>query len=327
MKQLKKLLCLFVVPLMAACGGSDDGQVTAPTVPRTNPMLADPTIFEHNGTYYLYGTKNNPNIQGQGFLVYTSTDLENWTGSAGAQGGFAFRQGDGYGTTGFWAPQVFEHNGTFYMAYTANEKIAFAQSDSPLGPFTNSGNALPGTGNQIDPFVFFEDGVPYLYHVRLTNGNRIFVAEMEPDFSAIKPETLTECISATEPWENTENVGWTVTEGPTVFKQGDLYYMLYSANDFRNRDYAVGYATSLSPFGPWEKNTGSPFISRNIVGQPGPGHGDLFYDTAGNMQYVFHTHFNNAQVDPRRTAIVQIALQGGVVQVAPGAEMHYVLTE
>jgi xylan 1,4-beta-xylosidase len=72
-----------------------------------------------------------------------------------------------------------------------------------------------------------------------------------------------------------------------VFKQGDVYYMLYSANDFRNKDYAVGYATSNSPFGPWDKENNSPFISRSIIGQPGTGHGDLFYDAQGNMQYVF----------------------------------------
>ncbi|SFQ22285.1 Glycosyl hydrolases family 43 [Flavobacterium akiainvivens] len=323
------MLLLLVVPFMVNCGGSDDGggQVTNPLAPRVNPMLADPTIFAHNGVYYLYGTKNNPNIQGEGFLVYTSTDLENWEGPAGAHDGFAFKKGDGYGTTGFWAPQIFQHNNKFYMAYTANEQIAIAEADSPLGPFTNNGTQIPSTGNQIDPFVFFENGTPYLYHVRLVNGNKIFVAEMEADLSAIKPETLTECITATKPWENTENVGWSVTEGPTVFKQGDLYYMLYSANDFRNKDYAVGYATSSSLYGPWDKENNSPIISRNILSQPGTGHGDLFYDTAGNMQYVFHTHFNNNMVDPRKTAVVQLAMQNGTIAVAPGAVLNYLYTE
>lgn len=323
MKLFKKLaLCLFVCPLFIMCG-SDDTKSTSPLEVRLNPMLADPTIFKHDGVYYLYGTKNNPNIQGEGFLVYTSTDLKKWEGPAGAHDGFAFKKGDGYGDSGFWAPQVFERNGKFYMAYTANEQIAIAVSNSPVGPFTNAGNAIPSTGKQIDPFVFFDGGKTYLYHVRLNEGNRIFVAEMEDDLSAIKQGTLTECMHATKPWENTQNVPWTVTEGPTVFKNNDLYYLVYSANDFRNQDYAVGYATSASPNGPWNKENNSPFISKQLLNYPGTGHGDIFYGDGGNMYYVFHTHFSNTQVDPRKTAILPITLNAGELAVKQSAEIMW----
>jgi len=279
-----------------------------------NPLLADPTIFAYNGTYYLYGTKGDTNIKGEGFLVYTSTDLKHWSKPAGASDGFAFKKGDGYGDKGFWAPQVFEYNHKFYMAYTANEQIAIASADSPVGPFKNDGKPLASDVKQIDPFVFFDNGKIYLYHVRLDNGNRIFVAEMENDLSAIKPATLKECIHATMPWEDTENVKWTVTEGPTVFKKNSLYYLLYSANDFRNKDYAVGYATSKSPYGPWKKSTESPFISRENLKQPGTGHGDVFYDKNGAMYYVFHTHFSVTEVAPRKTAIIPISLKGTTIK-------------
>ena len=322
----KLALLLFISPLLILCG-SDDSKESVIVESRINPMQADPTIYNYNGTYYLYGTKNNPNVQGDGFTVYTSTDLENWSGLAGAHGGFAFKKGDGYGDTGFWAPQVFEYNSKFYMAYTANEHIAIAESNSPLGPFTNAGNPIPSEGKQIDPYVFFDNGKIYLYHVRLDQGNRIFVAEMEADLSAIKPETLIECIHATKPWENTENLSWAVTEGPTVFKSGELYYMVYSANDFRNRDYAVGYATSTSPTGPWNKENGSPFISQQLLNAPGTGHGDIFYDGAGAMHYVFHTHFSTTQVDPRKTAIIALSLQQGVLAIKPGADVIWPLTD
>lgn len=317
---------LLVCPLFIMCS-SDGGNTKPVSTAKLNTMMADPTIFAHNGTYYLYGTKNNPNITGEGFLVYTSTNLKDWTGPAGAKDGYAFKKGDGYGTTGFWAPQVFQYNNKFYMAYTANEQIAFAESTSPLGPFTNSGAPLPSTGKQIDPYVFFDNGKVYLYHVRLTEGNRIFVAEMENDLSAIKAGTLTECIHATKAWENTQNVSWPVTEGPTVFKKDNLYYMLYSANDFRNQDYAVGYATSGSPVGPWNKENNAPFISKTVLGYPGTGHGDLFYDAAGTMQYVFHTHFSNAQVDPRKTAIVPLTMQGTTISVPANAEILWPSTQ
>ncbi|KGO91217.1 glycoside hydrolase family 43 protein [Flavobacterium subsaxonicum] len=288
-----------------------------------NPLLADPTIFENEGTYYLYGTKGAKDVDGEGFQVYTSTDLKNWKKPA-ANNGFAFKKGDGYGTTGFWAPQVFKYNNKFYMAYTANEQIAIASSDSPAGPFKNDGKPLAADVRQIDPFIFFDNGKIYLYHVRLENGNRIFVAEMENDLSAIKPGTLKECITATKPWEDTEKVKWTVTEGPTVFKKDNLYYLLYSANDFRNKDYAVGCATSKSPHGPWEKPD-SPFISQSLLKYPGTGHGDVFYDKKGSMYYVFHTHFSESEVAPRKTAIIPITLKGKQLSIAKGKNIIWLV--
>jgi len=263
--------------------------------------LADPTIFFDNGTYYLYGTSGD-----EGFLVYQSTDLKNWTGPAGNKNGYALKKGDAFGSKGFWAPQVFKRGNAYYMAYTADEQIAIAQSNSPLGPFKQAVlKEISGSAKQIDPFLFTDsDGKNYLYHVRLDRGNRIFVAEMKADFSDIIPSTLKACISGTENWENTAKTDWPVTEGPTVLKKDNLYYLFYSANDFRNPDYAVGYATSKSPLGPWTKYNGSPIISKANIKQNGTGHGDFLVDAKGNLQYVFHIHYADQQVSPRATVIV-----------------------
>jgi beta-xylosidase len=268
--------------------------------------VADPTIFLDKGIYYLYGTSSD-----EGFLVYQSTDLKKWSGPVGKNsGGFALSKGESFGTKGFWAPQVFKQGAKYFMAYTANERIAIAESDSPLGPFRQKElKPLPADGLQIDPFVFKDtDGKFYLYHVRLSKGNRIFVAELKADFSAVMEETLKECITATQPWENTQAVNWSVTEGPTVIKKGSLYYLFYSANDFRNIDYAVGYAISFSPYGPWKKVTQNPILSRNNIGFNGTGHGDFFTDKAGKIKYVFHTHRSTKKVSPRLTAIVDVKI-------------------
>lgn len=279
--------------------------------------LADPTIFQDNGTYYLYGTKGDPRIEGEGFLVYTSKNLKDWEGPAGAKGGFALKKGDAFGTKGFWAPQIFKHQGKYYMAYTANENISIATSDSPLGPFTNNGKALEAPVRQIDPFIFFDKGKPYLYHVRLKEGNRIFVAEMTEDLSAIIPETIRECINAQKGWEDTQDVEWPVAEGPTVTKKEGIYYLLYSANDFRNPDYAVGYATSASPLGPWKKAEDSPIISKANTGENGSGHGDLIQGENGKLYYIFHTHYSKEVVHPRKTALIKLNLNSTGVKTDP----------
>tara|TARA_R110000765_G_scaffold210297_1_gene315492 strand:+ start:669 stop:1619 length:951 start_codon:yes stop_codon:yes gene_type:complete len=279
--------------------------------------LADPTIFLNEGTYYLYGTKGDNTIEGEGFLVYTSQDLKTWKGPAGKKDGFALKKGDAFGTKGFWAPQVFKFNSKYYMAYTANENIAIASSESPLGPFVNDKKALEASVKQIDPFIFFDDGKAYLFHVRLQNGNRIFVAEMTSDLKQIKAETLTECITAEKGWENTQNADWPVSEGPTVIKKDNLYYLLYSANDFRNPDYAVGYATSESPLGPWIKSKTNPIMSKENLGLNGTGHGDLFLDKNGRMNYVLHTHLSDSVVAPRKAALVKVNLNAEGISIRP----------
>lgn len=295
----------------------------------TTLTIADPTIFYHEGTYYLYGTS----AAGKGFLVYTSKDLKKWHGPKGVQNGFALMEGNTYGTGGFWAPQVFYYQGMFYMAYTANEHIAIAKSKSPLGPFIQEKKIHPigAPVKQIDPYVYIDDdGTKYLYHVRLTNGNKIFVAKLTDDFSSIKPETLQLCIKATEPWENTTQASWPVTEGPSILKHDGLYYLIYSANDYRNPDYAVGYATSKTPYGPWKKYEGNPVISKEIVGKNGTGHGDYFRDEQGNLHYIFHTHNSYKQVHPRKTAMVKIQFkntQSGIDKLIIVEESFHYLQE
>lgn len=266
--------------------------------------LADPTIFQEKGVYYLYGT-GRPD----GFAVYTSTDLVKWERHKNN----ALLIGDGYGTKGFWAPQVFKHKGKYYMAYTANEHIAIAQSDSPLGPFKQATiKPLSEEGKQIDPFIFKDkNGELYIYHVRLQNGNRIFVARLNQDLSAMNESTAVECLHTEAGWENTANTNWPVSEGPTVVKMKGLYYLFYSANDFRNIDYAVGYATSKSPTGPWTKYGGNPILSRANTGHNGSGHGDIFKAADGKLWYVFHTHNSNDKVLDRLSAVIQVSISAG----------------
>jgi beta-xylosidase len=322
---------MAVISVLPSCSSSDTGSDIAPvpaipSAPEQEVLTeADPTIFlDSDGTYYLYGTGSD---SGQGFFVYRSADLKNWQGPVGKVNGFCLTGATSFGTTGFWAPQVVKRGDTYYMFYTANEQIAVATSTSPMGPFAqDEKQAIATPGKAIDPFVLFDDdGKAYLYHVRLQDGNRIFVAEMTDDLKAIKEETAKECVHATEQWENTAQASWSVTEGPTVLHIADTYYMFYSANDFRNIDYAVGVATATSPFGPWTKSQQS-LINRANTGYYGTGHGDVFKDTQGNWNYVLHTHYSFTEVSPRKTAVVGLSLQGATFSVADGT-FHYLYKE
>lgn len=268
--------------------------------------LADPTIFSSHGFYYLYGTAQNSD---KGFPVLVSKDLKKWHNPLKCiNNGYVLTKGEEtFGTAGFWAPQVLSYNNKYYMLYTADEKIAIAESNSLYGPFTQRKvGALDGNTRQIDPFLFIDENEKkYLYHVRLGGGNKIYVAEFKDDFSGIKDETLRLCITAELNWEDTKRIpAPPIAEGPTVIKHKGIYYLFYSANDFRNIDYAVGYATSTSPLGPWTKNPNNPIINRLNIMKNGTGHGDIFIDKKGNLCYVFHSHNSESDVLPRQTLIV-----------------------
>jgi xylan 1,4-beta-xylosidase len=274
-------------------------------------FFADPTIIVYGGKYYLTGTKGGGGAPG--FAILESKDLKNWTLSNGSSGPecMILNKGDQtFGTGGFWAPQIFRAGQMYYLAYTANEQNVLAESSSLLGPYRQKEiSPIDGSAKNIDSFVFKDDdGKYYLYHVRFNNGNYIWVAEFDLKTGKINPETLTKCFNQTESWEATSNFeSAPIMEGPTVVKIKDKYYLFYSANHFKNIDYATGYATSDSPLGPWVKYEGNPILHRSIIGENGSGHGDLFEGLDGQLYYVYHVHFDQQNVSPRRTRIVPIA--------------------
>ncbi|MFT4095317.1 MAG: glycoside hydrolase family 43 protein [Niabella sp.] len=300
----------IVLGMLFACtkSGTQNNDTGKDSVASTGSFIfqADPTIFYDNGKYYLYGTDGY--TPDKGIKVYVSSDKKEWKVPDGVSDGFALRALESFGTAGFWAPQVWKYNDRFYMAYVANEQIAIGVSSSPEGPFY-AGSAIAFDQHNIDPFVFIdEDGKKYLYHVDISNGNKIYVAAINDDFTAIDKTTRTLCITATETWETIQAK---VTEGPAVLKHNGIYYLIYSANHYENQHYAVGYATAASPMGPWTKAIENPILSMTNTGKPGTGHGDIFFDADSTMNYVFHTHNSLSTVSPRRTALIKVGFVAG----------------
>lgn len=84
-----------------------------------NPLpmaFGDPFLLKSSdGKYYMYGTGGIRN----GFKVYSSDDLVTWTDE-----GPIYRGGTSgsWGTDCFWAPEVYERNGKYYLWYSANRK-------------------------------------------------------------------------------------------------------------------------------------------------------------------------------------------------------------
>lgn len=271
------------------------------------PDCADPYILKHDGVYYLYGTGG-----ADGIKVYKSTDMVTWSKAVGTRSGYALHKNDVWGEKWFWAPEVYYLYGKFYMFFSAEEEICVAESSSPLGPFTQSAeNQKPFHANikEIDTHLFIDDdGKKYLYFVRFTNGNEIWVAELNDDLQSIKESTLRRCIGASlglQTWEKSTaepQPNAKVNEGPFILKRNGWYYLTYSANHYQNPNYGVGYATSKSPLGPWTKYAGNPILIGN-TNISGTGH-HSFVNVGPDCQYiVYHSHLSTSQVSPRKLGI------------------------
>ena len=263
--------------------------------------IADPFVLSFDGKYYLYGTDDKkPNA---GIPVLVSDDMINWSGPAGkAEGNLALAKGSSYGTKGFWAPFVVNFKNRFYMYYTANEKIAVATSDSPLGPFIQQEfRPMQDSVKEIDPHVFIdEDGRKYLYFARLIEGNRTYAAELSDDMLTVKKETIVECISYSQPWEIVSGSEWPVTEAPAMLKHQDHYYLFYTANDFRSPAYNVGYAVSASPLGPFVKYNQNPLIKQTDKIK-GTGGCEFVTNRSNELIMFYHAHANEQSATPRQT--------------------------
>lgn len=266
----------------------------------TNPILdncADPDVLYYKGTYYLYCT--TPTQEGNsGIKVYTSTDLVHWTAQ-----GFAFMKDDGWGDTGFWAPDLIERDGIFYMYYTANEHICVATSESPLGPFKQDvSEPMHEYIKEIDAHVFYDEVSDkyYLYFVRFTAGNVVWGAELNDDMKSIKEDTLVQLLRANQGWDEDKA---RVNEGPFMLVKDGKYYLTYSGSHFESIYYGSGYAVGTSPLGPFEKYEGNPIMQSNSEIH-GTGHHCVTVSPDGEEMFiVYHCHCTLIVTDPRKLCI------------------------
>lgn len=272
--------------------------------------IADPYIMLYEGKYYAYGTGGT--TAGKGFACFSSNDLRKWV-----REGQALSDSNSYGSWGFWAPEVYyvKSKKKFYLFYSVEEHICVATADSPQGPFKQDTKQPLWNEKSIDASLFIDDdGTPYLYFVRFTDGNVIWVAQMNNDLASIRQETLKECIKAEGVWELSPDIPAKVVEGPSVLKKNGVYYLIYSANHFESINYGIGYTTSDKPIGPWVKYKGNPILQR-ANGLVGTGHGTPFYCKDNVWRYVFHAHWSVNKVRPRISFVKKLNFKNGVISV------------
>lgn len=284
------VLSLFLI-LSINCSRKE-AEYTNPIIEKMGP--ADPDVFYFNGMYYLSCTD-----KGKKYDIWTSKDLVNW------------EQNKTVYTTerkSVWAPDFWycKNDENFYLYSSENFKIFVSKSDSPFGRFEKQNYLV----DAIDAHLFEDtDGKLYLYYVKRAE-----------EIWARKMKNPTEFTADSEVFIMTNSVEWETprNEGPFVIKRNGIYYMIYSGNDANNPNYAIGYATSDNPLGPFKKYENNPIAKRNdAIGLYGPGHGCAIQDKVGNYWYVYHQKMDTAISYKRKICIDPIYFDENGVMSMP----------
>lgn len=266
-----------------------------------NPVqadCADPVVLWHEGLYYAYCTHSpdHPNMV-HGIRLHVSNDLVHWSDR-----GYVLKRKDSWGDSRFWAPDVVERGGKFYLYYAADTRICVATAESPLGPFRQQvQRPLTPDSLRIDAHVFKDtDGQYYIYYVDFNRGNEIWGGRLKNDMITVEADSLKKMIVPDQDWERHRG---NIVEGPEVLKRKGVYYLTYSGSHFESPEYAVGYATSDSPLGPWEKYERNPIMKSTSYAH-GTAHHCFTRSPDGSELYiVYHRHASLKKTEPRQLSI------------------------
>lgn len=287
--------------------------------------IGDPYVLCVRGEYYLYATSHF-----NGYYCWKSKNLSDWEGP-----NICYEATEkSFGNSCFWAPEVYELSGKYYMYYTAQWKIfeeealriGVAVSDSPEGPFEDVLEEMPLFDfdyGALDAHILKDGKRNYLYYSRAgadhyvdgAKESDIYVVELGEDFISVKGEGI-QILRPEQKWEkakNPENQFW--NEGAFVVKHEDRYHMMYSANYYASKDYGIGGAVADSPMGPFVKYANNPILSSSQT-ISGPGHNSVVCTDDGSYYCVYHAHtdYKNPSAD-RQVYIAPMRFADGQIRV------------
>lgn len=260
--------------------------------------IRDPFVLFENGKYYMYGTRGKSfGKYTNGFDVYVSTDLENWSEPIEC-----FNSGvHSLNSDVNWAPEVHKYKNAYYMFATFTKPNGLRgtyilKAENPAGPF------LPHSNGAVTPFewecldgTFYVDknGTPFIVfcheHTQIIDGT-ICYAQLNSELTQIVGETVT-LFSGSSPFFITEapDDGHFVTDGPFMYrsKTGELF-MFWST--FIKKQYAE----CLVKFNDGELNMNFTHLDP-LIDNDG-GHGMVFKDDK-SLYLTFHSP--NRSLDER----------------------------
>jgi beta-xylosidase len=289
---MKRNLMLLgaAIAMMAPVAGADEKPRYA------NPVLRgdypDPSVIRVGELYYATATSSE---WAPHFPLLVSRDLVNWEVA-----GSVFEETPEWASGSFWAPEICEWKGKYYLYYTARKKggplaVAVATAPNPMGPWTDHGPLVAQEAGSIDGAVM-DMGHGQRWLVWKEDGNSrqlptVLWAQRLDDTGTKLTGEPKEIMRNDAKWEGA------VVEGPHVMRVGEWFYLFYAGNSCcgGRAEYAEGVARSKELGGPWEKCPANPVIGANEWFRA-PGHGSVVDDPSGRHWLVYHSYVQPTMV-------------------------------
>lgn len=215
-----------------------------------NPILpgwyADPEAIIFDQTYWIYPTYSAPYEKQVYFDAFSSQDLITWKKHERILDTSAVK----WAKRAMWAPSIIRKDGKYYFFFGANDiqndneigGIGVAVADKPEGPYKDHlGKPLVDRfhhgAQPIDQFVF-QDGKDF--YLVFGGWKHCVMAKLNDDFTGFTTEFK-------------EITPENYVEGPMFFKKDGKYYFMWSEGGWTGPNYAVAYAISDNPWGPFER--------------------------------------------------------------------------
>ena len=270
---------------------------------KTNEInIRDPFVFPYEGKYYMYGSRVG--IQ-TGFDVYISSDLENWSEPKSvfeAQEGF-------WGTKDFWAPEIHQYKGRFYLfatffSYNRLRGSQILVSDTPDGEFAVWSDVITPDGwDCIDGTLYIEDEIPYMVFCHSwtqVKDGEICAVKMTPDLKQRDGKPFLLWKAGDAKWVvgyDKPDSGDYVTDGPFLFHDSkNRLCSLWSS--FSKTGYAVAKAYSDN-----NKIGGKWILEEEPIFSKDGGHGMIF--TAFDGRHFLSVHTGNGKAFSERPEFIE----------------------
>jgi arabinan endo-1,5-alpha-L-arabinosidase len=293
---MKRLLCMVAIAVAAlpACSASGNAsqrstptptgdQVSVPTSTNDKPSVPtltgdlrthDPALVRagRSGMWYVFSTGDEA-VSGGAVQIRSSSDGRNWE-----YVGAVFEQIPAWiekavpGVSNLWAPDIVEHDGTYYLYYAAStfgsnhSLIALATNttldpDDPAYHWVDRGAVLRSERtddyNAIDPGIVVDgNGTPWMAFGSFWSGIRMIKLRWPSGLAAPAQQTPLHIADRQTPPN--------AIEAPYIVRHGAWYY-LFASFDFCCRGTASTYhivvGRSRQVTGPYLDQDGTPMLN------------------------------------------------------------------